>query len=453
VDTATCQTCRWFRSPQTISERLLEDLSQDRTERAVVQKRLDAVRQDEREKKDVETRFLVDLTRRRVRQWPIQPTMLSYCALLEEAQGVFLVHQVKNLGGACGRDGSYQRREGTGRSCPTCRHRRPGEGEARDEREYAIRGRMDDDAFLLRGQRGTLFNEYLEEVADRKAREAELAYFNGRITPKPPDYLSTCAKYSNDSAGELVLCAQQNPHEECPGWAPAGDKAMPLDQALALLTGQSGCEESCHGAAEGDEPMALEEALAILTGKPRPPADSSPPAAGRARVPLHVIEAGASQAAAPSSGKRTGASPSREAAFGCPSCVHYGAPHATPTLDLGEYLSPKQYEALLEDLADQEKLKAAEEQEADQNGYLHHPPQFFSWCRRRVPGPKLIRAIEADLARGSTRLEERARNNGPQFLFKVDAANGRLILLHELCMHKNPKNSCKDYRRRKGADA
>jgi hypothetical protein len=169
VETAVCQTCRWFRSPRPTSERLLKDLTLELTERAVVLKRLDAVRQDEREKKDVETEYLVGLTRDRARKWPLCPTTLSYCALLEEAQGTYLVHQVKNLDGACGPDGSYKRREGAARSCQTCRHRRPGPGAVRDEREYAVRGRMDDDNFILQGQRGTLFTEYLELVADHNS--------------------------------------------------------------------------------------------------------------------------------------------------------------------------------------------------------------------------------------------------------------------------------------------
>ena len=47
---------------------------------------------------------------------------------------------------------------------------------------------------------------HIEQIGAVKAFEAAEAYYAGRVTLQEPDYLATCAEYSDDQSQNFVLC-------------------------------------------------------------------------------------------------------------------------------------------------------------------------------------------------------------------------------------------------------
>jgi len=173
------------------------------------------IMQEERQQRDAEAELKAKLFENRDERWPYRPHVSDYCGVSEDS-GESLVHELKNRTGACPdwRPGAAVQRE-----CHACAHVQRGAGPVRDVevlREIAL---LAQNAAALGESAPDRSNNYVQLVGTRKAFEAAQAYYAGRIVGDPPEYLSTCAKFS--TPGNAIPCVAQNPGGTCAAWTPA----------------------------------------------------------------------------------------------------------------------------------------------------------------------------------------------------------------------------------------
>jgi hypothetical protein len=203
---------------------------------------------DERSKQDAEMKQKVELMRlaqsQQVNQdleklplealrWLSRPTMTDYCGLKEQ-QEVALIHELKNINGRCGHDGSYAPHDKKQRSCATCRHCRMGGGKARDAAHFERLKQLTLNATAMdQGSAMHQWDEFRQFVASAKSLEAAAAYYSARIVNQAPEYLPYCSL--NPSDAEFIPCAVRNPHDECSDWAPKEPEPALAEEALKLI--------------------------------------------------------------------------------------------------------------------------------------------------------------------------------------------------------------------------
>jgi hypothetical protein len=404
-----CKSCQWFRRGRPLSQLLLEELGILTAELSGELKKLI---DDETQTLDAEEGVKVTLINRRVDVWgQPAPSLTDHCGL----GGAHFVHEVKNQGGDCGAYLEHDRRR---RSCSTCRHRRPGDGPARDAVEYADIERRVLAAAVWR-ERGDmrLFDEYAQKVASAKSLEVATAYRHGKFLRTPPAYLSVCAWHSGD--GTFVPCAVQNRHEECPDWLPLDTKEL-----------------------HGRERVSLAEALEFFGGAgQRPKAPAAPPPAG-APVPTAPVETSAAPDQKRLSLPLVPEEP-REA-FGCPACVNYREA-IPPAAHLASSAAGGRSREELE--RENERRREDEENQVRAGKPLKEKPHFKPWCAYFTPSREVIAQIKRGLANGDTGPSDQARAAG--YVFAINYTEGRVDPLYVLCAVRNPKGDCKYFNKKR----
>lgn len=256
-----CRDCRWFRPFRPLSQVVLRDLGAD--EPKVVEQML-KVMQDERQTQDAEMKMKIELLRLAEsglanpraaalpverQMWLARPTMTDHCGL-KEREGVYFLHELKNLGGSCK---DFKPHDPEPHSCRTCRHRCTGGGEARDRQQYLVLERLAlNSAALEKGNGQKHLDEYREFVATTKTLEAAQACYSGRMTQNRPDYLPVCG---HKDAVEFTPCAVRNQYDACEDWAKV-ENAAPAAPPTAPAP------------APAVPAMSREEALSILLARP-----------------------------------------------------------------------------------------------------------------------------------------------------------------------------------------
>ena len=211
-----CEECRFLRRFRPMSQLLAQDLGT--ADQPLVSELL-KIMQEERQQRDAEAELKSKLFENRDVSWPYRPRLSDYCGC-EEDNGRYLVHELKNRDGCCA---DWQRGETKARGCGDCRHQRRGEGGARDERKLAELAQLAANAAALSLGSQDQATNYRQLAGTRKAFEAAQAFYAGRVTGNPPEYLSTCAK--NSTPGNVMPCVVQNPNSTCGDWS-ADTQAM-----------------------------------------------------------------------------------------------------------------------------------------------------------------------------------------------------------------------------------
>lgn len=213
-----CSTCRHFRPYRPLSQRLAHVLSLEHSE---LVGELMKMMQDERQRRDEEAGLKVKLLSDRVERWPFQPQMSDCCAL-EEADGVYLFSEIKNRGGRCA---DHTPKDAVERACAGCANRRPAGGFDRDRAVLAqISQLVQNAAALGQNNQGPRMDDVVRQIGTAMAFEATQAYYLGKMTHRPPDYLAVCQVAS--SASDFVPCVVQNPHDACPDFVAAAPPTL-----------------------------------------------------------------------------------------------------------------------------------------------------------------------------------------------------------------------------------
>ncbi len=214
-----CQTCRHFRPYQPLSQGLSHELGIDFTE---LVSELMKMMQDERQRRDEEAGLKLKLLGDRAEAWPYPPSMSSWCAVRED-EGVYLLFEVKNRGQRCT---DHAPAEDAECACQGCVHRRAPTGPDRDAAVLHRIGALQQGAAVA-GQKadGPTAEDYRKLVGTRRALEAAQAYYAGKMTHRPPEYLSVCGLHS--TARDSVPCVVQNPYLACPDRQLAADPPAP----------------------------------------------------------------------------------------------------------------------------------------------------------------------------------------------------------------------------------
>ena len=209
--TRTCAKCRHFQRYRPVTQLIARDVGA--IEPGLVSE-LTRLMQDERQKQDAEAEQRLELLRIERVEWPARPAMSDYCAL-REAEGMFLLYEVKNPDDTCGdyQDGPIVRKE-----CKTCAAYMPQQGEAQTRAMLQRYREMQN----LAGAAGETGDQgmvaYLNSVGGRQAFEAAQAYYFERFSVSPPQYLPVCGHFS--TANDFVPCAVANRHDRCAAWRP-----------------------------------------------------------------------------------------------------------------------------------------------------------------------------------------------------------------------------------------
>lgn len=221
-----CGNCRFLRRFRPLSQLLARDLGTN--DQPVVAELL-RIMQEERQQRDAEAELKAKLFENRDERWPYRPHVSDYCGV-REARGEFVVHELRNRGGRCGewKPGEEERRE-----CSTCAHQLLGTGDQRDQRELQEIALVEQNAAALGKSAPSLAANYIQRAGTKKAFEAAQAYYAGRLTGEPPEYLSSCRKYS--TSGNVIPCVAQNPNGSCQGWDAKAGQPQPTARKPAMM--------------------------------------------------------------------------------------------------------------------------------------------------------------------------------------------------------------------------
>jgi hypothetical protein len=215
----SCETCRHFQRYRPLTQLIARDVG---AMEPALASELTRMMQDERQKQDAEAEQRLELLRIERAEWPDRPTMSDYCAL-REGEGLFLLYEVKNAGGDCA---DHQPGQTERRACSTCASSAPGRGAAK-QNEMLMRYRQLQNLASAAGEPSDHgLSSYLSAVGAQQSFEAAQAYYFGRFSVAPPDYLQICLHFSTEQ--EYVPCAVANRHDRCAVWrSPASSNAQP----------------------------------------------------------------------------------------------------------------------------------------------------------------------------------------------------------------------------------
>ncbi len=216
-----CDNCRFLRRFRPMSQLLARDLGV--TDQALVSELL-KIMQEERGQRDAEAELKAKLFENRDVRWPYRPHVSDYCGL-REGDGEYYVHELKNRAGGCG---DWKAGETALKECSACTHQQVGTGNARDAQVMSTLARAQENAAALGRSAPDQSNNYIQLVGTKKAFEAAQTFYAGRIAGDPPEYVSTCRKYSR--AGHIIPCVAQNPSGTCVGWESRDPVAAPAAQ-------------------------------------------------------------------------------------------------------------------------------------------------------------------------------------------------------------------------------
>jgi hypothetical protein len=187
------------------------------------------IMQEERQQRDAEGELKAKLLENRDDVWPYRPQMSDYCGFAE-TDGRYQVHELKNRAGGCT---DWKPGLSTPRECSACKHRQIGPGFARDQVELVKISQVAR-ASAIAGHSTDQLTPFVQQVGTKKAFEASAAYYVGRLTTGPAEYLSTCAVFS--TARDAVPCVSQNPHDTCEAWDDGKPKAVKAPESNTSIS-------------------------------------------------------------------------------------------------------------------------------------------------------------------------------------------------------------------------
>lgn len=222
---AVCEKCIFLRRVRPRSQLLAAVVD---TTDAAVASALGKIVEDEQKQRDAEAEFKRAQASTEQSMWPRQPVMSSYCAQ-QEGDGLYLIAEVKNLGGRCS---DFVAGRPERKACSDCQHRIPGAGLERDRQREDLITRLHLEATSAQastsGPEGML-KARREGVPALKGFELSGAYAADGRLPAKPEYLDYCAALSNDD--EYAVCAIVNPHNTCSAWETASAATPDSGQA------------------------------------------------------------------------------------------------------------------------------------------------------------------------------------------------------------------------------
>jgi hypothetical protein len=207
-----CQRCIHFRRVRPVSVLLGQAVA---TTDAAVSNALVNIQQDEIQQKGHEAQFKSKKETSSEDTWIFRPIMSEFCGL-READEIYLIAEVKNLGGRC-TDFVAGRPEP--RRCSNCEYFvKPGGPEmdrALIQKFMALRANtsiMGDSTQMV----DTWLSGFEQGIGPRIAFEITAAYHAKGVLSAKPMYLAYCKKFSRQD--EYVICLMQNPHLTCTAW-------------------------------------------------------------------------------------------------------------------------------------------------------------------------------------------------------------------------------------------
>lgn len=208
-----CARCIHYRRVKPASQLLAAALENTTAEE--VAGALTKVVDDEQKQRDSEAEFKSAQATAERDLWLARPVMSDYCGL-SEAEEVFLIAEVKNLGGRCENfaEGKPERR-----ACGDCAHRVPASGWERDralDQEYTTMVAAGISAQTSTQTPEALLQNHRKGAAARQGFELSGAYSAKGVLAVMPEYLDHCAHFSSEDA--FVVCVLQNPYATCAAW-------------------------------------------------------------------------------------------------------------------------------------------------------------------------------------------------------------------------------------------
>jgi hypothetical protein len=213
-----CTTCGLFQRYRPMTQLIARDVGV--MEPGLVSE-LTRLMQDERQKQDAEAEQRLELLRIERLEWPDRPAMSDYCAL-KETDHSFLLYEVKNADGECD---DHDPAQPARRSCATCAFFSPAPGEARKQDMLLRYRQLRETAAGLDQQGDQGLGNYVQAIETEQAFEATQAYYFGRFTVAPPNWLPLCRHFSAEES--FIPCAVANPHDRCTAWKPAKPTPAP----------------------------------------------------------------------------------------------------------------------------------------------------------------------------------------------------------------------------------
>lgn len=213
-----CQQCIHFRRAKQMSQLFAKAAG---TTDAAISNALAKMQEDESQQKSYESQLKTKKETAGDEVWEFRPAMTNYCGL-HEAEDIYLILEVKNLGGRCT---EFKEGRPNKQSCDMCAHRVVPQGRARDrqtEEMYSQLASQNIAVGLPTSTPDDLLNKHREGVASRIAFELAGAYDRKGHLLMPPQYLPYCRRLSDDD--EYVVCLFQNPHHTCALWESAGER-------------------------------------------------------------------------------------------------------------------------------------------------------------------------------------------------------------------------------------
>ena len=207
-----CQKCRFFRRVKPSSQLFANVIG---TADAIISNALAKIQEDEDQQRGYEAQQRMRKEIANDELWGFRPLMSGYCGL-RESEDMYLISEIKNLGGRCTdfKEGAPEKQ-----SCDRCIHNTIPEGRSKDlSRDMAfLQMSLESAAVGMTTSRpDTLLNKNQESSTSRKAFEIKSAYSSKGILSFKPQYLAYCKKFSNED--DYVICLLKNSHNTCSAW-------------------------------------------------------------------------------------------------------------------------------------------------------------------------------------------------------------------------------------------
>lgn len=215
-----CKECKHFRKVKPASQLFVQAIG---TTDAAISNALVKIQEDENQQKGNEANIRMNMDRNDKDFWGFQPVMSDFCGLREEEE-IYLIKEIKNLGGQCT---DFELGHPEKQSCSTCVHRIIPEGVKEDlEMELSLSGlsALSIASGISTNTPDNQLSRYQEGVTSRKAFEMSGVYSAKGILATKPDYFDYCAKFSCDD--EYVICLLRNPYNTCSAWKSVAESKL-----------------------------------------------------------------------------------------------------------------------------------------------------------------------------------------------------------------------------------
>lgn len=141
--------------------------------------------------------------------WAKKPQTFSYCGFSED-NGIYHLHEVKNLGGRCADFSSAQGH--AAKTCQSCQYCKTPSGHAK---------KVANMEFLMDNiPSSPKIREIKHEISSLIANEIRLSFFNNGRLSTEPFILKFCSFFSRPEDSSYVICALENSNNTCQNWKP-----------------------------------------------------------------------------------------------------------------------------------------------------------------------------------------------------------------------------------------